>query len=560
MPAVRTSDVDPPTPPPAARFGHLVDIWAERDAALPVAVVVSVFDDLLASSGGDYATRPRPLGLDDILIDGAGIAHLAASGSIVAAEVTALLTKALEGGAGEAAIPPSARAFLSRLADDPAMITADNDHLRQQLRGALGTPASRPEMIDCLAILAARPMQTELPAPLPVDGSWAREIPTPELVDDAETERPHRAGTADLDEALITDRPQPVDPPSRAFTDPEPLTESDLSARRGNGVDVIGGASSSADAAIDLAHDTERPGPGDVTSLVADAGLLDVPELVEPEAVVVDAVSAGDADAMQADLQGASVEAKVEPLDADACALVAAAKEPPGGAVEPTMGEAPGDAVDAPPSDADAAKVESRAESAASAKAESAAKAAALAKLESVAKDADSGLPGTSARSKAGHVAAGESGAKAKPSGSGHSAGVEVADAARVLGEVLGDRTEDDAEPIISLRDRKAPESSASGSGSSERQTVIEPAKVMYDEDDGDDRPPSLLPRVRLIPKQRRPLSLPAAPQARLGLSTPVDESSSGITVPGTGAQRLWIILICTSLVAGGVAYALGWI
>ncbi len=71
--------------------------------------------------------------------------------------------------------------------------------------------------------------------------------------------------------------------------------------------------------------------------------------------------------------------------------------------------------------------------------------------------------------------------------------------------------------------------------------------------------PPSLLPRVRLSSSSRRlPVSLPAAPQARVRMAIAAEDSASAISLPTDRAGKIWMLLACAGLVAGALVYAFG--
>src|SRR5688572_30631665 len=90
----------------------LVDRWACRGVDVPVAIVVSIFDDLLAraSSGSRSSSDGDELALDEIIIDEYG--HGSVARPIGPASIAALFFAVLEGD-GEA-MPASARALTAR--------------------------------------------------------------------------------------------------------------------------------------------------------------------------------------------------------------------------------------------------------------------------------------------------------------------------------------------------------------------------------------------------------------------------------------------------------------
>ena len=112
------------------RLDTLVELWRARGAALPVAVVVSVFDDLLETEPNG---RGRSLALGDIAIDHHGMARPAHDPSL--AGLGPLLYETL----GPDGVPDRAQALLQRLtSEDPAERPVDAEQFRQWLREALG--------------------------------------------------------------------------------------------------------------------------------------------------------------------------------------------------------------------------------------------------------------------------------------------------------------------------------------------------------------------------------------------------------------------------------------
>lgn len=122
--------------------------WAKAGAALPVAVAVSIFDDLLSSyDAQDHPTRPRPLRLQDILLDANGQAHLLFPGGLSQFEFCRLLREILSGGFGDSGIPPAAHALLSQVGSVQSWeAVLDPEMLRARLRSCLGVPAAHHEV------------------------------------------------------------------------------------------------------------------------------------------------------------------------------------------------------------------------------------------------------------------------------------------------------------------------------------------------------------------------------------------------------------------------------
>ena len=228
QPTHQPANLDPGLPLPPhplqANLRLLVSAWAQEGAALPVAVVVSVFDDILELRG----SSPVPIGqlaLEDVLIDPSGIARLGTAGVPTARQIADLLRETLCGGAGDAAIPPGAMTLLGRVEEDEAIgRPLDLEHLRGRLRDDLSPPAARHEVQECLRVLpAARAPQRLAPSPASELGSghaWAAEIPssasveaesplpTPELVEDSGDLAPLDAEV--LASEIETQRPKPA--------------------------------------------------------------------------------------------------------------------------------------------------------------------------------------------------------------------------------------------------------------------------------------------------------------------------------------------------------------
>ena len=244
--------------PGTGRFGQLVTMWAREGAALPVAVVVSVFDDLLIAanengSGAD-AHPDHALGLDDILIDMSGVARLGTCAAGDVAEYSRLIRSALVGGAGDEAVPAAVQSLLRQAtSDDPWIRPPDLEALRCSLRDALGPPAARDEVRKCLQAAITRGASVKPPGP----ESWGYAAPwkdpstdsleVPPLAETGDvpaTERPAQAAAAE-DER--TERPAPSDRPCHDETE-----DSELRARYGTPARFEGGP-----------LDTERPASAD---------------------------------------------------------------------------------------------------------------------------------------------------------------------------------------------------------------------------------------------------------------------------------------------------------
>ncbi len=142
--------------PPFSRWelGRLVHSWAETGRALPVAVVVSIIDDvceaLAAAPPGDDVV----VSLDHVIIDQSGVARITVRPREAVPAVSSLLREALAAGRGDEAIPAAAWPVLGQgLAEDPWVRPASTDVIQQQLRDALGPPAAREEVLGCCAVM-----------------------------------------------------------------------------------------------------------------------------------------------------------------------------------------------------------------------------------------------------------------------------------------------------------------------------------------------------------------------------------------------------------------------
>lgn len=148
----------------------LVDAWGRSGARLPVAVVVSIFDDLLDESAraagalarargdlrlGAEEASERPLGLEDVRVDRAGFARIARSSApIDTPRLVPLLLDALGERDDMDSMPGHARARLHRILSEgetePSLAAED---VRAWLRDAFGPPGSREEVAGCFDAL-----------------------------------------------------------------------------------------------------------------------------------------------------------------------------------------------------------------------------------------------------------------------------------------------------------------------------------------------------------------------------------------------------------------------
>lgn len=222
--------------PRAVSFADVVRAWHARGEPVPVAVVASVFDDVLATSidvdGLEMAD------LEDVRVTPAGRAHLLRPHRLTA--VSPMLMEALGADLpGDHAVPSAAWGLFDRLtSDDPTECPADAEQLRQWLRDSLGTPATHDEVRDCVYSAlhaddededdAVHELETLPPhpsdAPLP--------IPEPAAEEDMVTLPPERrADEQQLSTDVVRAREQPRDLQPRTDVErathlPEPLPDS----------------------------------------------------------------------------------------------------------------------------------------------------------------------------------------------------------------------------------------------------------------------------------------------------------------------------------------------
>lgn len=168
-------------------LGRVVAAWAEQGAPLPVAVVVSIFDDVCADLeiGPAEAQRcTQPLGLDDVMIDQHGIARLTVVPDEPVAELSRLLYDTLAAGAGDGAVPAAARPLIEQSVDsDPLVRPPGATPVRAALRAALGPPARRDEVLGCCAAI---------------------EVPVPSAIEEMDTDPTSMAREDEGDTDLIT--------------------------------------------------------------------------------------------------------------------------------------------------------------------------------------------------------------------------------------------------------------------------------------------------------------------------------------------------------------------
>ncbi len=207
----------------------LVRVWNARGAALPVAVVASIFDDVLEDSqwgDGSSGSLP-PSGGEDIYIDYTGFAHCGQRDPSLLGLVS-ILERALGDGTGEFAVPPLARVLLERLtSEEPSDRPRDAEELRSWLRDALGSPASRDEVLACvdaatrdLLPLAetddddseANDDDSEAETLIPAHRSAAAAPVAPSLSADAAVSQPPSEPVALDSQTVRSDAPKPQEP------------------------------------------------------------------------------------------------------------------------------------------------------------------------------------------------------------------------------------------------------------------------------------------------------------------------------------------------------------
>jgi hypothetical protein len=196
----------------AAPFGAVVRTWHDRGEPVPVAVVVSVFDDVLADSVDDSGAGAADL--EAVRVRPSGAAFVARPLRLSA--VAPLLMEAL--GADlpdEGAVPPAAWGLFERLtSDDPGARPADAEQLRQWLRDALGAPATHEEVRDCVfhALMGTQDDVHELETLPPAPSEEPLPVPEPAAEENVVTLPPERAAPERLlDTDVIRTRRQPRD-------------------------------------------------------------------------------------------------------------------------------------------------------------------------------------------------------------------------------------------------------------------------------------------------------------------------------------------------------------
>ncbi|MEQ9501968.1 MAG: hypothetical protein RIT81_34160 [Deltaproteobacteria bacterium] len=249
-----------------ACLGTLVDHWQDAGAAVPVAIVVSVFDDVLM--GALESDAEDDVGLDAITVDDSGHAFVRRPVGLDGAG--RLLVRAL----GDD-VPSNAQPLVARLMDGERPI--DAEQLRQWMRDALGAPASREEVQAAFVAATFDPQEAEtlLPAPAPADtgdvpvvaeaSAYPEPIEEDEAIEGAEAGEPVEASAP----------PEPVE----ASAPPEPseavATPDSTDAPESTGAPESTDAPDSTDAPIDTEVEEAPLVAEPATAQVAAAPLAD---------------------------------------------------------------------------------------------------------------------------------------------------------------------------------------------------------------------------------------------------------------------------------------------
>lgn len=189
----------------------LLDHWAHAGASVPVAIVGSIFDDVLSDPAlQDLRASGGALRLDDLWLDERGVAHLEDASRAGVDALAVLLVRAL----GEDP-PPSALAVISRLEDLGAR---DVEELRAWTREACGAIASHDELA---AIIASFSLPPEASQDLPATQSTPLGI-AQSAIDFAAVEEP--SDQRDNATEIIRARSLPAFPSSFAPA-PQPIAE-----------------------------------------------------------------------------------------------------------------------------------------------------------------------------------------------------------------------------------------------------------------------------------------------------------------------------------------------
>ena len=302
--------------PVAGTLGQVIQASRKTEQPIPVAAVVSIFDDLLAADADPLG--PRAPDLDDVLIDQVGVARLD-----VAADLAAIARLLVETLADD--VPAAGRWLIERLKSDAADDQpADSEQLRAWLRDALGQPADRDEVL-ALVMTAS--------APLPVPEAVP---PEEEAMHDVETIPPHGALMAPLmglgpsiEAQIPTDQIRKRTIPVGPLPVPEPAEGPAASVMRAAEEPPSGSTGAALPDDIEVAADSEAAAGPEASAATFGAALP------EPE------VAGGSAEALGAGAVNNAAATVAEGSEAEEPALAEAAdavSDAPAGAADTVAG------------------------------------------------------------------------------------------------------------------------------------------------------------------------------------------------------------------------------
>ena len=471
------------------KLADLSQQWAQAGAALPVAVVVSIVDDILATQPsmftGDLFADLR---LNDVLLDSYGQVHLISQKSLSHEALVSLLYRLLCGGIGEEAIPSTARMFLAQLDDRARMnIPLDPDIVRAELRQAIGSPAERFEVGNCVRFAQDT---HAAPAPKPSVSPWsnivasASDLPSGAMPSDsfaigadvdleslaayAESEKFESSSESPLDIPALQESPT-EDLPSLGLDALEPEPQVVIDSQIGQSQsEVISEPESFHESEIDHALEDN----------IAEQSVSDVPESVEDD----EPEFGSDDDFVPAVFEGADT-------------MIEVAQDP--GLPPP------------PPPASLTPKFTLHGSEENELQARSSEEEEALEVPELVVEPNDS---------------------------------EDICVTNYPEPDYYVEQSTEEGPPSLLPRVRD---------GVHARPGYKE---VTREKSQSDQQ--SQLPRVRIVPTKRRPLTLPAAPPARLR-TTSTGPADSMISLPRKDSPTLWVALICVSIVLGAAIYSI---
>lgn len=199
---------------------RIVHTWTERAAPLPVAVVLSIFDDLLQDADGQGFVSDESsneLSLAHVHIDEHGVASLRERSASVS-QLSLLLAEVL-GATGEHSIPLAVRGLLrSAQGVQPPL---DAEWFRAELRRTLGPPGPRAEVrVLVEAVEPKREVVSLIPAEAMLDSTRPEEaLAHATFIDPTRPEEP-------VEESLLERMSEPPMPaPAPETFDLEPVAE-----------------------------------------------------------------------------------------------------------------------------------------------------------------------------------------------------------------------------------------------------------------------------------------------------------------------------------------------